>query len=82
MFNVAAYFDPDDPLAREPSAERSPSFGPRFRFGVPPESHLEFFGDGAAARLFAAAIGTLEAAGGIRVETSFALLRDAGRLLY
>src|SRR6266478_3179921 len=36
VFDVAACFDPDDPLARKPSALAVPSFGPHFRFGVPP----------------------------------------------
>lgn len=82
VFDVAAGFDPDDPLARMPNAAAAASFGRRFRFGVPPGSDLEFFGDEEAARLFTAAIGVLEEAGGTRVETSFAPFRDAGRLLY
>jgi allophanate hydrolase len=82
VFEVAARFDAEDPLARSPSAPVQPSFGPYFRFGVPPDSDLEFFGDQEAASLFAAAVGLLEQAGGIQVETSFAPFRDAGRLLY
>jgi allophanate hydrolase len=82
VFDVAAFFDPDDPLARAPDATVAPSFGTGFRFGVPPRSDLEFFGDEEASALFRAAIGMLEKAGGTRAETSFAPFRDAGRLLY
>jgi allophanate hydrolase len=82
VFDVAAGFDAEDPLSRTPNAASTPSFGGPFRFGVPPESDLEFFDDDDAPRLFAAAIGILEKAGGTRAETSFAPFRDAGRLLY
>jgi len=82
VFDVAAFFDPDDPLARGPDATVAPSFGTGFRFGVPPWSDLEFFGDEEAIALFRAAIGMLEKAGGTRVETRFAPFRDAGCLLY
>src|SRR5712671_3258627 len=80
VFHLTACFDPEDPLARMPSAAAVPRFPSRFRFGVPPGPDLEFFGDEEAARLFMAAVGLLEQAGGIRVETSFAPFRDAGRL--
>jgi allophanate hydrolase len=82
VFHLTACFDPEDPLARMPSAAAVPRFPSRFRFGVPPGPDLEFFGDEEAARLFMAPVGLLEQAGGIRVETSFAPFRDAGRLLY
>jgi allophanate hydrolase len=81
VFKVASCFDPDDPSARTPSAAL-PSFGSRFRFGVPPCADLEFFGDVDATCLFTAAIRILENAGGTRLETSFGPFRDAGRLLY
>jgi allophanate hydrolase len=82
VFDVAAFFDADDPLARPPDAAVALRFGSRFRFGVPKWPELEFFGDWEAAALFGAAIGILEKAGGTRVEVSFAPFRDAGRLLY
>jgi allophanate hydrolase len=82
VLDVAACFDPDDPLARMPSALTVPSFGSHFRFGVPPRCELEFFDDENAPGLFAAAICLLEEAGGRRIETSFAPFHDAGRLLY
>ncbi len=82
VFEAAAKFDEDDPMARPAQPAVPASFGPRFRFGVPPSSDLEFFGDEGASSLFYTAIGMLEAAGGIGVEVPFALFRDAGRLLY
>src|SRR5271165_4902575 len=45
VFDVAAFFDPDDPLARPPDAAVAPRFESHFRFGVPRCSELEFFGD-------------------------------------
>ena len=82
VFDAAAGFDRDDPLARTPPAGAKESFGPRFRFGVPPSADLEFFGDHEAARLFDAAIHFLEKAGGTRIEIGFAPFRDTGQLLY
>ena len=81
-FDVASSFDPDDPLARRLIAAGTTSFGASFRFGVPPWRELEFFGDAEAPQLFATATRALEAAGGTRIETSFAPFREAGRLLY
>jgi allophanate hydrolase len=82
VLDAAAFFDPNDPLARAADVTVAPGFGSQFRFGVPRCPELEFFGDDEASALFDAAIGMLEQAGGIRVETSFAPFRDAGRLLY
>jgi allophanate hydrolase len=82
VFNVARYFDPKDPFARRPGAAALSSFGPQFRFGVPPWPDLVFFGNDDAPLQLAAAIRLLEEAGGIRSETSFGPFREAGRLLY
>jgi len=35
VLDVAAFFDPDDPMARAPDSAVAPHFGWRFRFGVP-----------------------------------------------
>jgi len=82
VFDVAAGFDSDDPLARPLEPTAIASFGSRFRFAVPPSCDLEFFGDDGARSLFGAAIELLERVGGTRVEVPFAPFRDAGRLLY
>jgi allophanate hydrolase len=82
VLDVAASFDLDDPLAREASSAELPSFGPKFRCGVPLPGDLEFFGDREAGSLFAAAIAKLEQVGGSRVKAAFGPFRDAGQLLY
>jgi len=82
VLDVIACFDPDDPQAREPRSVEARSFGSKPRFGVPPSSDLEFFGDREAERLFTEAIAKLEQIGGIRTEAAFAPFRDTGRLLY
>jgi allophanate hydrolase len=82
VLDVAACFDSHDPLARKASPAELRSFGPKPRFGVPPASDLDFFGDREAASLFAAVIAKLEQIGGNRMKTGFAPFRDAGRLLY
>ena len=75
-------FDPADPYARRPGPAARRSFGAAFRCGVPPDRDLEFFGDVAAARRFAAATERIERVGGSRVEIGFAPFAEAGRLLY
>ena len=82
VFDVAAFFDSDDPLARSIDAAATPSFGSRFRFGVPRWSDLEFFGDKDGPALFGSAIRTLEKAGGASAEVNFTPFCEAGRLLY
>ncbi len=82
VFEVAAGFDPDDPLSRPRPAEARETFGPCFRFGVPAARDLEFFGDHQAEALFETAIATMEKSGGSAAEIRFAPFRDAGALLY
>ena len=53
-----------------------------FRFGVPCESELEFFGNAEAPEIFAAAIARLEHLGGRRQELDFRPFREAGRMLF
>ena len=82
VFDVAVFFDPEDPLARTLDPAVAPRFGSQFRFGVPRSSDLEFFGNKEGAALFGSAVGILETAGGTKVEIHFTPFRDAGRLLY
>jgi allophanate hydrolase len=84
VFEVAACYDPDDPLARLPNFDPIPAsrLHSNFRFGVPPQAELDFFGNEGFGALFEAAAGLLEKTGGTRVETGFVPFRDAGRLLY
>jgi len=78
---AVAGFDPADPFSRAAPPLAPPS--PRApRFGVPPLGQREWFGNAAAAPLFAAAIAHLHAVGGEAVEVDLTPLLDAGRLLY
>ncbi|MBP2292812.1 allophanate hydrolase [Azospirillum rugosum] len=83
VLKVMGTFDPADPYSRKaPAAATEPAAWPLgFRFGVPRDG-LEFFGDEAAARLYAAAADRLEALGGTRVPVDFTSFRDAAQLLY
>ncbi len=74
-------FDPADPFSR-PAPPLGPPPPRALRFGVPPMAQREWFGNAAAAPLFAAAIAHLQAAGGEAVEVDLTPLLDAGRLLY
>ncbi len=77
---ICGTYDAADPFAR--AVPMSPPFGANFRFAVPHEPELDFFGDADAPDLFAAAVATLEALGGTRVEIDFAPFREAAALLY
>jgi allophanate hydrolase len=81
VLQVAAGFDIDDPYSRRAPAGRA-SIPDRFRFGVPRQAQLEFFGDAEQAALFAAAVEQLQELGGEHVEIDFTPFRDAARLLY
>jgi allophanate hydrolase len=81
---AAANYDAADPFSRPgPPGALAPVAAPvAFRFGVPPASQLEWFGDTLSPACFARATDALEALGGTRVEIDLAPFRDAARLLY
>ena len=80
---LAAGYDAAESFSRPaPGAHRSFSEGGPFRFGAPPASQLEWFGDSLNPALYAAALDRLESLGGTRVEIDFTPFRDAARLLY
>ena len=83
VLRVAGAYDATDAYSRKapPATVQPATWPPGFRFGVPRDG-LEFFGDEAAAALFAASVERLEALGGTRVEVDFTPFRDAARLLY
>jgi allophanate hydrolase len=80
---VVARFDAGDPWSRPlPRAARR-GWGTRgFRFGVPRDGQLEFFGNDAYARLFLEAAARLATLGGTPHEVDIAPLLDTARLLY
>jgi allophanate hydrolase len=81
VLDVARAADPADSYSRE-GEEQAPPFAPGFRVGVPPSDQREFFGDDAAARLYADALARLERLGGRLVEIDFSPFRAAAELLY
>jgi allophanate hydrolase len=80
---VAAAEDAADPYSRA-AQPHGFDFGraPRFRFGVPMDKDLEFFGDVESARIFREGVARLEALGGEAVAVDFAPFLDTARLLY
>ena len=84
VWNAARGFDADDGFSRAPRTGEgaAPWLAGGFCFGVPPAGQLEFFGDGAAAALYAQAVERMEALGGRRVEIDFSIFRAAAELLY
>jgi allophanate hydrolase len=82
VFDCVAIFDPEDPLSRSDDGISRPAFPAAFRFGVPADRDLEFFGDNEYARLYAEALAQLECLGGRRVEINFAPFIDTSELLY
>jgi allophanate hydrolase len=78
--DVAGVFDPADPFARPmPAVAPLPE---HFRFGVLSSADQDFFGDGEAAVLYAAAIARLQALGGTSVSFDYTPFRQAAALLY
>jgi allophanate hydrolase len=84
VFEVLKDSGEDDPFAR-PDAHKLNSFPPRparFRFGVPKQAELNYFGDAEAPALFERAIRLLEALGGQRIEVDYGPFRETAKLLY
>jgi allophanate hydrolase len=84
VWRVAQGFDSSDPFSRTatPGADAAPWLRGAFRFGVPRDEHLDFFGDAHSPGLYRQAIARLEAIGGRRVTIDFSAFRDAATLLY
>jgi allophanate hydrolase len=84
VWRVAQGFDAADPFSRtaDPGWGAAPWVPGPFRFGVPRDEELAFFGDDESARLYRTAIARMEAVGGTRVMIDFAPFREAAALLY
>ena len=84
VWRVAQGFDASDPFSRTaaPGEGAAPWLGGSFRFGVPRDEQLAFFGDEESPALYRAAIERLESIGGTRVSVDFVPFRDAAALLY
>jgi len=85
---IAAEYDPADPYARSARSIAGPEASTQdpelseLRVGVPDSSHLEFFGDTEAARLFDSAIETIQAEADAVVAVDFEPFVRTAELLY
>jgi allophanate hydrolase len=85
VLTAAAGYDASDAYSRTAPAgwQAAPSELPQcFRFGVPRDGQLKFFGNADAAELFRSAIGRMTALGGEKVEIDYAPFAEAAGLLY
>lgn len=83
VFKIAQGFDAADPYSRElKSAKHLTWDATGFRFGVPQNGQLEFFGDSNSAEAFTRAVAATERSGGQKVEIDFSPFREAAQLLY
>jgi allophanate hydrolase len=84
VMEVAAGYDPQDPYSRNDQQipPAAPALPAAFRFGVPEEGQLKFFGNQDAEKLYRSAIRRMEALGGTRVVIDLAPFLAAGALLY
>ena len=84
LWKVAQGYDPGDPYSRmfTPGTYAAPWLTGRFRFGVPEDAQLKFFGDNETPLLYRKAIEKFEALGGTQTRIDFAIFREAAELLY
>ena len=84
VWTAAKGFDAGDPFSRapRPGEDAAPWLPVQFRFGVPRQEQLEFFGDEEAQGLFAGAVRNVERLDGEKIEIDFSIFRAAAELLY
>lgn len=83
VWNAARGFDSADPYSRKlPEGSDAPWLGDAFKFGMPHESQLKFFGDEDSPRLYGQAAERLEAIGGVRTTIDFTVFQETAELLY
>ena len=80
ILDVVTATDPDDPFSRP--AQPGPAPAGRFRFGLPEDHQLEFFGNTGAEQLFGKTVEQLLDLGGEAVTIDYQPFLDAARLLY
>ncbi len=81
ILEIAEGYDHDDPYSR-PTGQKKAWRESGFRFGVPADDMLQFFGDDSARKLYKDAICRFEKKGGKAVVFDFTPFRDAAQLLY
>jgi allophanate hydrolase len=80
---VTAAFDPEDPFSRHaPQSALAVETAPSFRFGIPLEEQMQFFGNAEAPKLFDCARQDLEALGGVVFSIDYEPFCEAAELLY
>jgi allophanate hydrolase len=84
VWDIARGADVEDPFSRDftPGAGAAPWLSGPFRFGIPVDSQLEFFGDHESPALYRQAAARLEEIGGVPIGIDFAVFREAADLLY
>ncbi|WP_263352882.1 allophanate hydrolase [Acidicapsa acidisoli] len=84
VLSIIANFDASDPYSRKanPGEGATPWVASRFRFGVPTEDTLEFFGDQQARASYDKAIEAMTRLGGELVRFNYEPFRSAANLLY
>ncbi len=73
-------FDESDPYSRRPGTGKT--WKAAFRFGVPQEGQLEFFGNTETPKLFSDAVSRMRSLGGEPVVIDFEPFLETARLLY
>jgi allophanate hydrolase len=81
VLKIAGKYDPEEAWSRK-APEKGKRFPAEFRFGVPREQDLMFFGWDDARSLFEAAVGKFRELGGEAVEISLEPFLAAAKLLY
>ncbi|MDR2626282.1 MAG: allophanate hydrolase [Zoogloeaceae bacterium] len=82
VLDVIAGYDPLDPFSRQPPDDRDFLAPPRFRYAVPREKQLTFFGDAHAEVRYLAALDNLRAIGGVPVEIDLAPFLAANAVIF
>ncbi len=82
VLGVTASFDEADAFSRRAQPFGVDFSAGAFRFGVPRQQDLAFFGNAAAEALFGASVARLQALGGTPVEVDLTPFLQAARLLY
>lgn len=84
VLNVIRGLDAKDAYSRAatPGEGATPWTASRFRFGVPTEESLEFFGDDESRLVYAHAVELLAGLGGEAIRFDYELFRSAASLLY
>lgn len=82
VLGAAAAFDASDAYSRAAQPFGVDFSEGEFRFGVPRAQDLAFFGNDAAAALFATSVKRLQSLGGTPVEVDLTPFLEAARLLY